>query len=86
MTVTVKLDARLEERLRQRAAASGSTTSDVIRQALLAFLDAPTVGAPPSAHALGADLFGRHCGAPDLAARRKGLLADAWAEKHRARR
>jgi plasmid stability protein len=64
MTVTVKLDASLEERLRQRAAASGTTTSDVIRQALLAYLYAPGSTPAPSAHALGADLFGRHRGAP----------------------
>lgn len=86
MTVTVKLDALLEEQLRQRAAASGTTASDVIRQALLAYLNAPPGAAAPSAHALGADLFGRHRGAPELAARRKALLADAWAAKHRARR
>jgi predicted transcriptional regulator len=85
MTVTVKLDAMLEEQLRQRAAASGATTSDVIRQALLAYLNAPVSVAAPSAHALGAGLFGRHRGAPDLAERRKALLADAWADKHRER-
>lgn len=86
MTVTVKLDALLEERLRQRAAASGATTSDVIRQALLAYLNAPTGAAAPSAYALGADLFGRHRGEPELASRRKAMLADAWADKHRAHR
>ena len=85
MTVTVKLDAMLEEQLRQRAAASGATASDVIRQALLAYLNAPASAAAPSAHALGADLFGRHRGAPELAKRRKALLADGWAAKHRAR-
>ena len=86
MTVTVKLDAPLEERLRQRAAASGATTSDVIRQALLAYLDAQGGTPAPSAHALGADLFGRHRGAPDLATRRKSSVADLWAAKHAARR
>ncbi len=86
MTVTVKLDVMLEERLRQRAAASGATTSDVIRQALVAYLDAPESVAAPSAHALGADLFGRHRGTPELAEQRKALLADAWAAKHHARR
>lgn len=86
MTVTVKLDALLEERLRQRAAASGTTTSDVIRRALAAYLSAPGNIAAPSAHALGADLFGRHRGAPELAERRKAMLADAWAARHQARR
>ena len=85
MTVTVKLDALLEEQLRQRAAASGATASDVIRQALLAYLSAPAKAAAPSAHALGADLFGRHRGAPELAEQRKALLADAWVDKQRAR-
>lgn len=82
MTVTVKLDALLEEQLRQRAAASGATTSDVIRQALLAYLNAPIGTGTPSAYALGANLFGRHRGAPELASQRKKLLADAWADKH----
>jgi len=86
MTVTVKLDAKLEELLRQRVASSGATASDVIRQALLAYLNAPRDVPAPSAHALGADLFGRHRGAPELAARRMALLADAWAARHRARR
>jgi plasmid stability protein len=86
MTVTVKLDAMLEEQLRQRAAASGATTSDVIRQALVAYLSAPGGVVAPAAHALGADLFGRHRGAPELAERRKSLLADAWAAKHHERR
>ena len=85
MTVTVKLDPLLEEQLRQRAAASGTTTSDVIRQALVAYLNAPAGAARPSAHALGADLFGRHRGEPGLAAGRKAVLADAWADKHRNR-
>jgi plasmid stability protein len=86
MTVTVKLDAMLEEQLRQRAAASGATASDVIRQALHAYLNAPRDAPAPSAHALGADLFGRYRGAPELATQRKSLLADAWAAKRRARR
>lgn len=86
MTVTVKLDASLEEQLRQRAAASGVTTSDLIRRALQAYLAAPDAEAAPSAHALGADLFGRHRGGAELATKRKAILADAWADKQRARR
>lgn len=85
MTVTVKLDAMLEEQLRQRAAASGATTSDVIRAALLAYLNAPERASAPSAHALGADLFGRYRGAPDLAERRKALLTETWSDKHARR-
>jgi plasmid stability protein len=85
MTVTVKLDLPLEERLRQRAASTGRSTSDVIRAALVAYLDQPERAAPPSAFALGADLFGRHRGPSDLARRRKQAVADAWAERHARR-
>jgi plasmid stability protein len=86
MTVTVKLDAELEELLRRRAAATGRTTSDVIRDALQAWLVTGDAPQPPSAHALGADLFGRFRGAADLATRRKAVAAEAWADKHAARR
>jgi predicted transcriptional regulator len=68
MTVTIKLDVPLEERLRQRAASTGRSTSDVIRAALLAYLDQPEADAARSAYALGEDLFGRHAGASDLLA------------------
>jgi plasmid stability protein len=81
MTVTVKLDAALEAQLRQRAAASGRSTSEVIRAALAAYLAQPEAAPAPSAHALGEDLFGRHRGAPDLATNRKRELARLWAEK-----
>jgi plasmid stability protein len=85
VTVTVKLDLPLEERLRQRAARSGRSTSDVIRAALLAYLDQPERAAAPSAFALGADLFGRHGGPADLARQRKPAAADVWAERHARR-
>lgn len=86
MTVTVKLDAPLEERLRRRAAATGSTTSELIREALQRYLDEAAEAPSPSAFALGAGLFGRHRGPADLATTRKAALADAWAAKHAARR
>lgn len=85
MTVTVKLDVPLEERLRQRAASTGRSTSDVIRAALQAYLDQPERGAPRSAFELGADLFGRYQAAPDLAQGRKRAVADAWAQRHARR-
>ena len=86
MTVTVKLDTQLEEQLRQRAAGSGRSTSDVIRAALQAYLAQPDErAAPRSAFELGADLFGRHRGAADLAQRRKLAAADAWSERHARR-
>ena len=85
MTVTVKLDVPLEERLRQRAASTGRSTSDVIRAALQAYLDQPERAAPRSAFELGADLFGRHQGPADLAQGRKRAVADAWAQRHARR-
>lgn len=82
MTVTIKLEPTLEERLRQRAASTGRTTSDVVRAALQAYLDLPEAAAAPSAFALGAGLFGRHSGQADLAQRRKQAAADVWANRH----
>jgi len=85
MTMSVKLDPLLEQRLRQRAGALGRPASEIIREALVQWLDA-TPAPVPSAHELGADLFGRHRGPSDLASRRKQHAADAWADKHAARR
>jgi len=85
MTVTIKLEATLEERLRERAASTGRSTSDVVRAALQAYLDAPAAERSQSPHALGEDLFGRHRGPADLAEARKRLLADAWQDRHARR-
>lgn len=82
MTVTVKLDALLEERLRQRAAATGSTASDVIRDALQRYLALPPQPDRASAFALGAGLFGRYRGPADLTRHRKAEAAELWAAKH----
>jgi Arc/MetJ-type ribon-helix-helix transcriptional regulator len=85
MTITVKLPSELEQALRQQCAAEGRSLSEVLRDALTAYLaDAPA--APASAWSLGADLFGRHAGPADLAAQRRAHLADAWAQKHARRR
>lgn len=86
MTVTVKLDAVLEEQLRLRAACTGRSTSEVVRSALQAYLAVPEKAAARSAFDLGADLFGRHRGAPDLARERKRALAEVWGARHTARR
>ncbi len=85
MTITVKLPSELEQALRQQCAAEGRSLSEVLRDALTAYLaDAPA--APASAWSLGVDLFGRHAGPADLAAQRRAHLADAWAQKHARRR
>ncbi|MFT4099636.1 MAG: ribbon-helix-helix protein, CopG family [Burkholderiaceae bacterium] len=82
MTVTIKLEASLEERLRQRAAATGRTASDVVRAALQAYLAQPEADTARSAYALGEDLFGRHHGPTNLAQQRKHYVADAFAHRH----
>lgn len=85
VTITVKLDATLEEQLRRRAAGTGRSTSEVIRAALAAYLQQTDQEAVPSAYVLGRDLFGRFAGDPDLAQNRKRLLAATWSAKHGAR-
>ena len=85
MTVTIKLETALEEQLRQRAAATGRTTSDVVRAALQSYLAQDERGSRRSAFELGADLFGRHRGPAGLAQDRKRGLADAWAERQARR-
>lgn len=84
MTMTVKLDPALEQSLRRRSAALGRPASELIREALQAYL-AATPEPMPSAYALGADLFGRHGGDAGLATDRKRALGEVWDEKHAGR-
>ena len=85
MTVTIKLDNALEERLRQRAASTGRSTSDVVRAALNEYLADADRALQRSPFELGQGLFGRHQGSADLASNRKALLADDWNAKHARR-
>jgi hypothetical protein len=85
MTMTVKPDPLLEQRLRQRSSALGRPAGEIIREALVQWLDA-TPAPLQSAHDLGDGLFGRHRGPADLATRRKQHTTEAWADKHAARR
>ena len=85
MTMTIKLAPEMEQALRRRSAALGRPASELIREALAQYLATETPAAL-SAFELGADLFGRYRGASDLAEQRKHDVADAWAEKHWARR
>ena len=84
MTMTVKLDALMEQRLRLRSAALGRPAGDIIREALQDWL-AQTPDAAPSAFELGSGLFGRHHGQPGLASDRKQAATDVWADKHARR-
>lgn len=80
MTMTVKLPTALEQGLRQRSAALGRPASELMRDALRAYL-ADTKAPTTSAYSLGQDLFGQHDGPVDLATNRKETLAEMWAEK-----
>jgi Arc/MetJ-type ribon-helix-helix transcriptional regulator len=80
MTMTVKLPAALEQGLRQRSAALGRPASELMRDALRAYLS-DTKASATSAYELGQDLFGLHGGPVDLAANRKEVLLEVWAEK-----
>jgi predicted transcriptional regulator len=80
MTTTVKLPPELEQSLRQHCAVEGRSISEVMRDALVAYL-ASVPAAPASAWLLGADLFGRHAGPADLATARRQHLAEAWGDK-----
>jgi Arc/MetJ-type ribon-helix-helix transcriptional regulator len=83
MTTTVKLPDPLEKSLRQRCAQEGRSISEVMRDALTAYLAQPPVTG--SAWALGQGIFGRYSGPEDLAENRKSQLADAWSDKHAQR-
>ena len=83
MTTTVKLPDPLEKSLRQRCAQEGRSISEVMRDALTAYLAQPVVTA--SAFALGEGVFGRFSGPADLAETRKSQLVDAWEFKHEQR-
>lgn len=85
MTVSVKLETALEAQLRRHAAATGRTTSEVLRAALVAYLERGEAPAR-SAYELGASVFGRHRGAPELATNRKRELIELWSAKRSAQR
>jgi hypothetical protein len=83
MTATVKLPESLEAALRQRCAQEGRSLSEVIRDAVAAYLARePELDSP---WVLGQSLFGRYEGTADLAAERKAMLAEVWTERHRER-
>ncbi len=83
MTTTVKLPDPLEKSLRQRCAQEGRSISEVMRDALTAYLAQPAVTA--SAYALGEGVFGRFSGPIDLAETRHNQLAQAWEDKQARR-
>lgn len=83
MTTTVKLPDSLEAALRQRCEQEGRSISEVMRDALSAYLARePELDSP---WALGQSLFGRHAGPVGLASNRKQRLAEIWDERQSGR-
>jgi hypothetical protein len=83
MTLTVKLDPKLERELARRSADQGVSKSAVVKRALAEYL----AREPPSAYEAGRDLFGRFgSGAGDLSARRRERYAEFVNAKRRRRR
>ena len=79
MTATVKLPEALEAALRQRCQQEGRTLSEVIRDAVAAYLARePELDSP---WALGESVFGRYEGSADLATDRKRAIAEVWAAR-----
>lgn len=81
MTLTVKLDPDLEKALGARSAALGQPKSYLVREALRSYLKDSA-----SPFELGRDLFAKHAGPADLAAKRKDHFAAALSEKSDAKR
>lgn len=80
MTTTVKLPEPLEKALRQRCALEGRSISDIMRDALAAYLAQPAERA--SAWTLGQGLLGRYSGPAQLAQDRKAECVEVWQDKH----
>lgn len=83
MTATVKLPEGLEAALRLRCEQEGRSISEVMRDALSAYLANEPIRS--SAWSLGQDLFGRHRGEATLAENRKRALAELYDQRHRQR-
>ena len=83
MTTTVKLPDSLEAALRQRCLQEGRSISEVMRDALSAYLAREPE--TDSAWALGRSVFGRHAGQAELAGERKRALAEVWDERQAGR-
>ena len=81
--MTIELPTALEQSLRHRSAALGRPASELIGEALQAYLS-KVPPQPLSDYALGEDLFGAHRGLADLSSRRKEVAADVWNEKQAA--
>lgn len=81
MTMTLKLPAEMEQRLRQRSQRLGLPARVLMREALAAYLDSPVAG-QASAYELGQEVFGKYrSGQQQTASQRKAVLNTLWNAK-----
>lgn len=80
MTLTVRLDPDLDDKLRRHCTAEGKTKTKIVSEALERYL----AEARPSAYDLGQKLFGRYASRTgEVSRRRKSLYRDYLSEKRR---
>ena len=76
---SVRLDPHLREKIRQAAAAEGTTQSEIHRQALIEYFERKTPQEKTSRYD---DIIGVGEGPPDLARRHKEYFAEIMDEKY----
>jgi hypothetical protein len=88
MTLTVRIDHRVEQALIAYCASAGRSKSEVLKESLAQFLTSKAA-LTPTPFELGADLFaqpGHALGPAELSSQRKTLLKQILNEKHTGRR
>jgi hypothetical protein len=88
MTLTVRIDHRVEQALIAYCTAAGRSKSEVLKESLAQFLTSKAA-LTPTPFELGADLFaqpGHAVGPTDLSSQRKSHLKQLFNEKHTDRR
>lgn len=84
MTLTVRLEPELEDKLEAYCKETGTTKSDVVKQSIAAYL--VTRPGQSDAFEIGRDLFGRWgSGRKNLSAERKQAFREAVRAKHARR-
>lgn len=84
MTISIRLDARLEREVERVAEQAGISKSELVRRSLVKYL--AEHHERPSAWELGKDLFGRVGGGrPDLSTNRKKILGEILRAKQNRR-
>ncbi len=81
MTLTVRLDHKVEQTLAQYAVGNGISKSEAVKRGLKLLFDSSSP--PKSAYEIGKHLFGRHSsGRPDGSVKVKKLYREKMLAKH----